>query len=150
MSSTLPSEAAKANSYPTTASGKRNWSWTAVHGQVARPSAQTLPNVEGGFGTLLDIINPLQHIPVVSNVYRAATGDSLSSAGRIIGGGLFGGPIGLLAGIGGSIVAETTGRDVGEHLLAALGGKGGAAGSTTSSGTNTAEAAGRYASALKL
>lgn len=73
------------------------------------------------FGDLLDIINPLQHIPVVSTVYRALTGDKIDAGSRIIGGGLFGGPIGLVASMVSGMVEEATGKDPGEHALAALG-----------------------------
>ncbi len=73
------------------------------------------------FGDLLDIINPLQHIPVVSTVYRAITGDKIDAGARIIGGGLFGGPIGLAVSMVSGMVEETTGKDPGEHALAALG-----------------------------
>jgi hypothetical protein len=34
------------------------------------------------FAEFLDIINPLQHIPVVSTIYRAITGDQISP-GRV-------------------------------------------------------------------
>jgi hypothetical protein len=47
------------------------------------------------FGDLLDIINPLQHIPVLSTIYRALTGDEILPGARIVGCALFGGPIGL-------------------------------------------------------
>lgn len=46
------------------------------------------------FRDLLDVINPLQHIPVVGNLYRRMTGDVLDPAMRLAGGALFGGPIG--------------------------------------------------------
>lgn len=46
------------------------------------------------FGDLLDILNPLQHIPIVGNLYRKATGDEIGAAARVAGGALFGGPIG--------------------------------------------------------
>jgi len=46
---------------------------------------------EGFFSTLLDVINPLQHIPLVSTLYREITGDEISPSARILGGGLFGG-----------------------------------------------------------
>ena len=48
------------------------------------------------FGDVLDIINPLQHIPIVSSIYRMATGDEIGVGSRILGGALFGGPLGLL------------------------------------------------------
>lgn len=39
------------------------------------------------FSTLLDIINPLQHIPLVSKLYREWTGDEINSTARMVGGG---------------------------------------------------------------
>ena len=50
--------------------------------------------VLGFFGNLLDVVNPLQHIPIISSAYRAITGDTISSVANIAGGFLFGGPIG--------------------------------------------------------
>lgn len=70
------------------------------------------------FGALLDIVNPLQHIPIVGTVYRAITGDSIGPASRIAGGTLFGGVIGLVASSIDSLVEEETGRDFGQHILA--------------------------------
>ncbi len=70
------------------------------------------------FGALLDIVNPLQHIPIVGTVYRAMTGDSIGPAARIAGGTLFGGVIGLVASSLDSLVEGETGRDVGQHILA--------------------------------
>lgn len=46
------------------------------------------------FRDLLDIVNPLQHIPGVSQVYRKLTGDEIKPAMALAGGALFGGPIG--------------------------------------------------------
>lgn len=73
------------------------------------------------FGALLDIVNPLQHIPIVGTVYRAITGDAIGPASRIAGGTLFGGVIGLIASSIDSLVEGETGRDVGQHLLAMKG-----------------------------
>lgn len=73
------------------------------------------------FGDFLDIINPLQHIPVVSTIYRAITGDKIDPGARIAGGGLFGGPIGAVLSMVSGMVEEATGKDPGEHALAALG-----------------------------
>ena len=42
------------------------------------------------FGDLLDLINPLQHLPVISTLYRKLTGDEIAPAPRLLGGGLFG------------------------------------------------------------
>lgn len=73
------------------------------------------------FSAFLDIVNPLQHIPVVNSIYRAVTGDTIENGSRIIGGALFGGPIGLVASIINGIVDEETGKDIGSHALAAIG-----------------------------
>lgn len=56
--------------------------------------------IEFTFEDFLDAINPLQHIPIVSWIYRAVTGDQISLAPRLLGGALLGGPLGvLLAGV---------------------------------------------------
>ena len=46
------------------------------------------------FGDIIDIINPLQHIPVISSIYRKISGDVIAPAMQIAGDALFGGPIG--------------------------------------------------------
>ena len=70
------------------------------------------------FFDLLDIINPLQHIPVISTLYRKLTGDEISPASRLAGGGLFGGPIGLGYAMINNIADDATGKDLGEHAMA--------------------------------
>jgi hypothetical protein len=72
------------------------------------------------FGALLDAINPLQHIPVVSTIYRAATGDAIGPAPRIMGGALFGGVIGLITSAADAVVEGVTGKDTGSHVMAML------------------------------
>ena len=75
-----------------------------------------------GFFDFLDIINPLQHIPIVSSIYRKITGDEISPAARLIGGGLFGGPIGFAAAVASVAVEEPSGTDIGSHVVAAFSG----------------------------
>lgn len=70
------------------------------------------------FGDVLDIVNPLQHIPLVNILYRELTGDTIKPAARMIGGGLFFGPVGVLASAANVVVEETTGKDIGGTLLA--------------------------------
>lgn len=74
----------------------------------------------GGFLDLLDFINPLQHIPVVSTIYRAATGDEISAAARIVGGGIFGGIPGLVTSAANAALDAATGKDAGELAISAL------------------------------
>lgn len=74
------------------------------------------------FEDFLDIINPLQHLPIVSTIYRAITGDEIGLAPRVIGGGIFGGPLGmLLAGVTAAF-EEVTGGDPADHLVALFNG----------------------------
>ena len=70
------------------------------------------------FGELLDIINPLQHIPIVSSLYRAITGDEISLGSRLTGGALFGGPLGfVLTGLT-AAAEDATGGRIDQHLAA--------------------------------
>ncbi|MBL4908140.1 MAG: hypothetical protein JKX94_11865, partial [Sneathiella sp.] len=71
-----------------------------------------------GFDDFLDIINPLQHIPFISTLYRELTGDEISPGSRIIGGGVFGGGIGLAASVINTAIEAGTGKDVGGHVVA--------------------------------
>ncbi len=70
------------------------------------------------FEDFLDVINPLQHVPVISAFYRSATGDEISIGARVLGGALFGGALGLISAIFNAIIADATGKDIGEHALA--------------------------------
>ncbi len=70
------------------------------------------------FLDILDVINPLQHIPFVSTLYRALTGDTIAPASRVAGGALFGGPIGAAVSLVNTIVAEWSGKDISDHVVA--------------------------------
>ncbi len=56
------------------------------------------------FKDVLDLVNPLQHIPVVGYVYRKLTGDELAPAVRVAGGALFGGPLGAALSVAGLVL----------------------------------------------
>ena len=66
-----------------------------------------------GFGDLVDVVNPLHHLPVVGTAYREMTGDEIAPAAKIIGGMIFGGPIGLVMAIVNAIFEEATGKEFG-------------------------------------
>ncbi|MCA1907003.1 MAG: hypothetical protein LDL39_01445 [Magnetospirillum sp.] len=70
------------------------------------------------FWDLLDVVNPLQHIPIVNEIYQDLTGDKIGVAARLAGGGLLGGPIGLVASAIGCLVEEETGDSIGGHVVA--------------------------------
>lgn len=70
------------------------------------------------FKDLLDIINPLQHIPIVDSIYRYLTGDEPSGGARIVGDAIYGGPIGLGVGVVSTMLTNSKGQGLGEQLLA--------------------------------
>jgi hypothetical protein len=73
------------------------------------------------FGDFLDIINPLQHLPVISTIYRRLTGDQMSPTAEIAGGALFGGVMGAVASIADVIWTQATGKDFGNTVISWLG-----------------------------
>lgn len=77
---------------------------------------------EFGFADFLDIINPLQHIPVVSTIYRELTGDTIKPALKVIGSAMLGGITGLASGVVDAVVETQTGKDIGQNMLAMFGG----------------------------
>jgi hypothetical protein len=80
--------------------------------------AETGAGEEFGFGDLIDMVNPLQHIPIVNVLYRDLTGDRIGPAARVIGGTLYGGPIGGGAALVNIAVEYETGRDVTGNMVA--------------------------------
>lgn len=77
---------------------------------------------ELGFGDLLDVINPLQHLPVVGTIYRALTGDTINDAARMAGGALYGGPFGLVGALANVVFQRENGQDLGDTAMAWLNG----------------------------
>lgn len=73
------------------------------------------------FSDLIDVINPLQHIPLVSTAYRALTGDEISAPARVAGSTLFFGPLGAAAAVTNVVSESLTGKDVGENIASVFG-----------------------------
>lgn len=100
------------------------------HASLDNTPPVTLPNAAGpknawghdgfSFGDLVDIINPLQHVPVVSWAYRAVTGDDIAPAAKLAGGGLFGGWAGLAMSIAEVAITDTTGKGIEDLTMAWL------------------------------
>lgn len=88
-----------------------------------------------GFRDVLDAINPLNHIPIVSDLMKEATGHQVSTASRLVGGTLLGGPIGFVTALASVIFEGSTGSSPAEAAYAAL------------SGENTTEVAANAAAA---
>ena len=80
------------------------------------------PFGQNGFSflDLIDVVNPLHHIPVVGPIYRDITGDVIDVLPRITGSTLFFGPIGAGLAAADVVLEESTGKDTSEHILAML------------------------------
>jgi hypothetical protein len=85
--------------------------------------AKSSPDDDFSFQDLLSIVNPLQHIPVVSTLYRSLTGDSIKPLERIVGDTLYGGTIGFASGVANVVFEKVTGKDFGATALAFLEGE---------------------------
>ena len=88
------------------------------------PGNKLMTNDNGLFGKdgftffdFLDIINPLQHIPVISTIYRSITGDQIDPGSRIAGATLFGGPLGGALASMDVAIKHKTGLDIVEHSV---------------------------------
>ena len=71
-----------------------------------------------GFRDLVDIINPLQHLPIIGSIYRWVTGDRPGEAAQIAGDALYGGPIGVGFSLASAALQDSQGHDLGERALA--------------------------------
>ena len=82
------------------------------------PAAPAKPAAGGGFGRLLaeirDVLNPLQHLPVLSGLYRALSKDQISPTANLLGGLVYGGPIGAAV----AMVQNLANRIAGKDLMA--------------------------------
>ncbi len=97
------------------------------HSLTEKPAQKDEPfwgNDGFNFADILDIINPLQHLPIISKFYRQQTDDEASEGSRLLGGVVFGG---LIGGIGGvlsaltnSVIRHETQRDLGDYLIAEI------------------------------
>ena len=86
---------------------------------AAKPNASAHQGLS--FGDLLDIVNPLQHIPIVNTLYRKLTGDEMSPTAEIAGGALFGGVVGAASSIADVLFTQATGKNFGDTVLGWLG-----------------------------
>jgi len=85
---------------------------------TANQSGDAPDNGAGLFDAALDAVNPLQHIPGVSNIYRGVTGDEINPVASMAGGFLFGGPLGFAVGAASSFIEILTGKSPAEHAMA--------------------------------
>lgn len=101
--------------------GKRNMASAAfAELRQARLEGRAPQGSELSFADLVDTLNPLQHIPIVSELYRSVTGDKISPHARVAGGTLYGGPIGAVASVMSLAVSGNGEKGVGDTLLASM------------------------------
>jgi len=87
--------------------------------QTASGSASSSGSDSGfSFDDLLDVVNPLQHIPVISTIYRHLTGDKISTVAKLAGDTLYGGVTGLACSLGDTIFEKATGKGFGDTVYA--------------------------------
>lgn len=73
---------------------------------------------ESFFHHLWDVVNPLQHIPVIGTIYRAITGEKLDAVEKIAGDTLYGGLWGAVSSIADVAFEGLTGKSFEETALA--------------------------------
>jgi hypothetical protein len=74
------------------------------------------------FSDLIDILNPLQHIPIINTIYQQLTGDKEGAVADLVGGTLWGGLIGLGAAVANLVVEDSTGKSIGGNVVALFSG----------------------------
>jgi len=73
---------------------------------------------ESFFQHILDVVNPLQHLPVIGTIYRAITGDKLDPVEKIAGDALYGGLWGAVSAVASVAFEAITGKSVEDTVLA--------------------------------
>jgi len=97
--------------------GRRQAEFWASQAEAARKSGTD--KVSLGFKDLVDLVNPLQHIPIVRNIYQAATGDdTMKPAIKFMGDTLFGGPLAAVSSGVDAVVKQASGKDMMETVVA--------------------------------
>lgn len=89
---------------------------------TAQETLDTSPQ-EFGLNDILDMVNPLQHIPLVGSLYREVTGDDIKPVSRIIGGAVYGGAVGAGTALVNSVIEYDTGTDIAGNVMKLAAGK---------------------------
>ncbi len=83
---------------------------------VTAPRDDTDDTGKSFFDNLLDVVNPLEHLPIVSTIYSHLTGDKPNDFTQVAGDALYGGPMGLLSSIGNIVFTHVTGKSLGDTV----------------------------------
>ena len=90
---------------------------TSLPASVMAAAAKHSADDDFTFDDLISIVNPLQHIPVVSTIYRSLTGETIKPFERIVGDTLYGGVWGGVSAVANVVYQEATGKDFGQTVL---------------------------------
>jgi len=99
---------------PGPAGGKTAGTSTTAAADASQPAEQH----ESFFHHLWDVVNPLQHIPVIGTIYRAITGEKLDAVEKIAGDTLYGGLWGAVSSIADVAFEGLTGKSFEDTALA--------------------------------
>ena len=96
----------------------------AAPAPVVKVATADAAKTEGGeekesfFQHILDVINPLQHLPIIGTIYRAATGERLDAVEKIAGDALYGGLWGAVTAAADVAFEAITGKSVEDTVMA--------------------------------
>ena len=92
----------------------------AMAGSQGRDTLTEQPQNDEQFGffDLIDMVNPLHHVPIIGHLYREFTGDEIKPIAKIMGGAAFSGPIGVASAIIDTVVQNETGKDMASNAMA--------------------------------
>lgn len=81
------------------------------------PDQSSFDKGESFFHHLLDVVNPLQHLPVIGTIYRAITGEHLDPVEKIAGDTLYGGMWGAISSVADVAFEGITGKSFEDTVL---------------------------------
>jgi hypothetical protein len=96
------------------------WVKSASTDQAASDQASTQPAQpkESFLHHLWDVVNPLQHLPIIGTIYRAVTGEKLDAVEKIAGDTLYGGLWGAVSSVADVAFEGLTGKSFEDTALA--------------------------------
>jgi hypothetical protein len=108
---------AMVHSPATPASPASNVEQVTVAGAKPDDTAKAGGEHEGFFHHLLDVINPLQHLPIIGTIYRAITGEHIGPVEKVMGDTLYGGLWGAVSSFADVAFEGITGKSAEDTVL---------------------------------
>ena len=92
---------------------------TASPASAVEQVTVSAPKSDGGgfFHHLLDVINPLQHLPIIGTLYRAITGEHIGPVEKVMGDTLYGGLWGAASSVADLAFEGVTGKSLEDTVL---------------------------------